>query len=304
MNKEIEVTPLWQNVVTFQLIKIPIHKPLDFMKKESNSTMTNQSKEFSEIQISLKTLRKLGKKKFRQQAGCYLLEGVSAVVDAVKMGAPVQLVVYDHRGKDKKSFNEALDNITGNNIPTRTVEPDDLKMMSGLDTTPSMIAVVSKPEDSRPDLPLPPGLVLALDRVNNPGNVGSLIRSAAYFGALEVWLGRETAELFNPKTLRAAMTAQLVIKVCPDVDLGAILPVAKESGSRIIAAVIEDGSEPEFLKEPHKSTILILGNEAHGLSSGLLQLADKRVAIPGIGRIDSLNVAMAGTVLLDRMLRQ
>jgi TrmH family RNA methyltransferase len=145
--------------------------------------------------------------------------------------------------------------------------------------------------------------VLALDRVADPGNVGTLLRAAAFYGVREVWLGTGSAEAHSPKVLRAAMAAHLHLRVCEQVNLAAELAGAKRSGARVLAAEME-GVERSAGSLPGRGAgqVLVLGSEAHGVDPALIELADERLAIARRGPIDSLNVAMAGTVLLDRLL--
>jgi len=247
-------------------------------------------------------LQKLTTKKYRQKFGLYLLEGSAAVRDAIEQGGEALGVLHDARALDRGQDRDALEQLRASRIPVQEVDATDLKRMSDLATPPPVIAVLRADDASEPTLPLNTPLVVALDRVADPGNVGTLLRAAAFYGVHEVWLGLGTAERYNPKVLRSAMSAHLHVRICPNVDLDTILPKAQAQGARVLAAVVE-GAEPPFaLMVDDAPSILLLGNEPHGIRPELVRIADRRIAIRRRGPVDSLNVAMAGTVLIDRLL--
>ncbi len=246
-------------------------------------------------------LRKLATKKHRREYGVYLLEGSSAIEDAVMAGAQIYGLLYDSRSLTKPVDKTLLEWFVAEDYSVRETGQDELQAVSGLATTPPLVAIARQEPAAKPTLPVTPGLVLALDNVNDPGNVGTLIRVASFYGLKEVWLGEGTAELYNPKTIRAAMASHLHVRVCQPVDLAARCKQATDAGATLLASVIDNAEAPTALDQ-NQAGVLILGSEAHGLSDTLLNLADKRVAIQRRGQVDSLNVAMAGAILIDRLL--
>ncbi len=247
-------------------------------------------------------LRKLSSKKYRKEFGVYLLEGSAAIEDALMQGAEAYGILHDARSLTRSSDQELLDWLQREKYPLRETGLDELQAVSGLSTAPPVLAIMKQAPAQSPLIPVPPGLALALDKVSDPGNVGTLIRVAAFYGIREVWLGEGTAELYNPKTIRAAMAAHLQVRICQPVDLYSACKKAREQGATILASIVENASAPPPLS-PDSPTILILGSEAHGMDEKLVSLADLRVAIERRGQVDSLNVAMAGAILVDRLLR-
>ena len=248
-------------------------------------------------------LLKLTSKKYRHRYGYYLLEGSAAVLDAASQIGSMFRVVISKRNELRDADRKVLEELKNRGILSIELEPAEYKRLSDLKTPPPIIAVMNIGEAKEPTLPAEPGLVLALDQVADPGNVGTLIRAAAFYGVKEVWLGEGSADLYNPKVLRAAMSSHLHLKICQPVDLGKTFEAAKKQGAKLYAAVVE-GETAQVMKELREPTILLLGNEPHGIRDEYIQMADHRVTIQRIGQVDSLNVAMAGTVLLDRYLSQ
>lgn len=247
-------------------------------------------------------LRKLANKKYRREYGLYLLDGSAAIADAFAAGADIVGVVHDARAHEREQDTRLLERLRAAGVGMDEVPMDLLAGMSDLKTPPPLVAVVRAEEAPEPELPVRDGLVLALDRVGDPGNVGTLLRAAAFFGVREVWLSRGSAELHNPKVLRAAMSAHLHLRVCEDVDLPNVAAEAKRAGAAVFATVVERAEEPEaVVTGEDQPAVLILGSEAQGVLPTLEALADHRLAIERRGPVDSLNVAMAGTVMLDRL---
>jgi len=211
-------------------------------------------------------------------------------------------LVFDPRSETRKQDKKIIKLFSGKSLQPIELQTADLKVMSGLSTPPPVIGIAYQHTDKEPSEITPGELVLALDRINDPGNVGSMLRTAAFYGIREVWLGEGTAELYNPKTIRAAMSSQFQLNICRQVNLEDALRIAKNNGTDIIASVLDDGELPSYIGE-NTGAVLLMGNEAHGLGENIIKLADRKVAIPRKNPVDSLNVAMAGAILVDRLLR-
>lgn len=252
--------------------------------------------------LSKANLAKLAMKKYRQRWGLYLLEGYSAVTDALAQGGEVLGVLTEESPQEHPAMQPLTDELRKRKLETLAVEPALLKRISGLVTPPPVIAVLKQRPPAEPDPGQPGWIVLALDRVQNPGNAGTLLRSAAFYGVRQVWLGVGTVERYNPKVLRSAMSADLHLEISVDVDLAAAFRQVRESGGRIYAAVM-DGEEEVGARPVDGPSVLLLGNEPGGVDPGLVESGDVRLAITRRGPIDSLNVAMAGAILLDRLVR-
>jgi len=144
-------------------------------------------------------------KKFREQERLYLIEGAAAMHDAIQANKLPVLVVHDDRALDRETDSDVLNIADEKGLPKRSVTEADLVKMSGLKTAPPIAGVFHMPEEEVPtSLPLG-AVVVAFDRVMDPGNLGSLIRSAVFFGVSELWLGEGCVDPYNPKVVRACM---------------------------------------------------------------------------------------------------
>ena len=146
-------------------------------------------------------------------------------------------------------------------------------------------------------------LALVVEAVQDPGNLGSMLRSAAAFGAGEAWLSKECAFAWSPKVLRAGQGAHFQLAIHEDADLAEVLRTLKGNGVRVLATVA-DGGTPIDRATLAPRVALAVGNEGAGLSDALRAMADEAVTIPMPGGSESLNVAAATAVALYEIARR
>jgi TrmH family RNA methyltransferase len=143
--------------------------------------------------------------------------------------------------------------------------------------------------------------VLILDEISDPGNMGSLLRSAAWYGIDSVLCSTNCVDIYNPKVIRSAMGAHFHISNLIHIDLIDTINMLKTDQYHIIGASLE-GVHYKKMKVDRQPWALILGNEAHGINRELYKMIDQKISIPQRGPIQSLNVAIAGSILLDRLI--
>jgi TrmH family RNA methyltransferase len=158
------------------------------------------------------------------------------------------------------------------------------------------VAVARSPLVALPELPSG-GTVVALVDVNDPGNAGTVIRSAEAAGAAAVVLLGESVDPLNPKVVRAAAGSLFRLPVATEPEPLVGLEAVRASGRRLVGAAARGGAPPdgETLRPP---VAIVLGSESHGLASDILDRLDAQVSIPMAGGVESLNLAMAATLLV------
>ncbi len=242
-----------------------------------------------------KELAMLGRSRRRAETGLYLIEGVRAVEAAVLAGAPiVELVVTEAALAQPRV--QALAARAG--APTFEAYPRHLAQISAVEAAQGVLAVAEI------RLLPPEGLaarraVVLLDGVQDPGNVGALLRTCAWFGVEAVAGGPSTADFFNPKVVRASMGGLWDLDVAQTPDLAATAAALSEAGFAVYGADLEGA--PSHTWAPAEPFALVLGSEAHGISEAVAARLTGRVAIPGSRArrsTESLNVATAGAMLL------
>jgi RNA methyltransferase, TrmH family len=239
-------------------------------------------------------------KKNRDRSGLFLVEGVHLVQEAIVSGVALEVLAYDA----DKGMPAELTALLGPGLECELVAMSSAVMAkcTGTDSPPPIFGVAAKPVVDDSALYRQGGLVVVLDGLRDPGNVGTLIRSADAVGADAVVLGRGSVDLYNPKTVRSTMGSLFHLPVMEG-DLAKLLPEAKRQGIRLVGTSLQ-AAKSCYECDWSGSTWLLLGNESQGLSQGSMALVDEAVLIPMRGKAESLNVAMAGTVLLFEAMRQ
>lgn len=235
--------------------------------------------------------------KRRREAGAFVLEGVRLVEEALAAGWPMQFVLYTQdlpaRGL------ELVAHLKRGGVPVEEVSPD---VMLAASDTPSPQGILLVVDDGELDLPDALDLVLILDAIRDPGNLGTLLRSAAAAGAGTVLLGPGCVDAFAPKVLRAAMGAHFRLPI-RELEWPAIASLVKDADLRVYLAEMAAGQtyDQADLTSP---VAFLIGGEADGPGQAARDLAYDGIYIPMPGETESLNAAIAGSVLLFEAARQ
>jgi TrmH family RNA methyltransferase len=251
---------------------------------------------------AVKLVRKLQQKKHRRDRGLLVCEGMDLLTAAVACGAVIRdvLVRSDLVGDLPASLVEKArtsgEQADGPHIGV--CDEQTMSYASSLGGAADVILTCVQPRSSLGELTLESGTTFYLDGVGDPGNVGTIIRSALAFGLSGVVCSPRTADAFGPKAMRAGMGSQFSLSVVTEVtpaDLRARLAVLKERGASVPEIWVAEprGGEDVAVAKAASGVIVVLGAERSG-PGGEWSVA-KRVTIPQ-GVVDSLNVAMAGTV--------
>lgn len=238
----------------------------------------------------IKFVSSLQQKKFREESGFFVVEGEKMVQELLQSGWAIESL-YATEDWLSKYGNHALA------LTPEEITGFELEKMSSLKTPNQVLAVVPIPSPPDSEKWRNTGLLLALDQVRDPGNLGTIIRLADWFGIPGLLCSKETVDLYNPKTVQATMGSLFRIEMLYD-DLSILLPKFKSLGFRLNAALL--GGDNLFLLNPPEKEIILLGNESNGISSELIRLCDRKISIPAHPLktgAESLNVSMAAAVL-------
>lgn len=180
------------------------------------------------------------------------------------------------------------------------LEPDAFTKLSDARTPQPALAVVETPSLEVDDRFTGDGMYLVLVDVADPGNVGTLIRTAEATGCAGVIVTSQTADVLSPKTVRASAGSMLRVPL-GEVERDGLLTTLERLGVRSLATAMNGASYLEIEVDPSKGLAIILGSEAHGLDTAIAAAADDIVSIPMHGKVESLNVATTGAVLAFAM---
>jgi len=242
------------------------------------------------------TIRNLQQRKGRRRRGQTLAEGVRLVEEVLAAGVSCDGVVAARGLADTPRGAALLEALAGHAIPIEEVGESEFRGLAATDTPQGVVAVIEVPTWSLADVAARPGApVLVLDAVQDPGNVGTLLRTAFALGAAGAVLLRGSADLANPKVIRAAMGASFRLPAAA-AEPAEFVAWCRQTGTSVWAAVAE-GTALARAAAPDRLA-LVVGNEGAGVSEELRALAVQQVAIPLARGAESLNVAVAAGILL------
>lgn len=244
----------------------------------------------------LKYVRSLQRRRTRHAERAFVVEGVRAVEDAVQAGAtPALVLIRDDRLASVPDWTETV----RSDADVRVVAAKLFDDVSDTETPQGILAVFPFPSVTPPSTRAP--LLVVVDRVRDPGNLGTLLRAALGAGVTRVLLTDETVDPFHPKVVRAGMGAHFRL-VIEQLSNDAREELRASCSLRALASV--DGQVPYDGLDWTQSAALILGSEAEGVTGDTASLASASVRIPLLGGLESLNVGVAGAVILFEAARQ
>lgn len=249
----------------------------------------------------LKQLRLLKQKRGRSSQGKFLIEGVHLCWEALRSGASLELLLYTQDAFAVSEIKEVISEAQKRGVSNLRVTTAVLKSLADTVTPQGVLAVAHRPVTS---IPLGRAKVLLLlDKVRDPGNVGTIIRTADATGADGVILARETADPYSPKVLRSTMGSIFHLPIQVDAEPHSLVADLKKRGFRIFIA--EPRAKRSYTQIKYSRRFLLaVGNEARGVRKSLRPLADELIRVPIRGRAESLNVSMATGIILYEALRQ
>jgi len=249
----------------------------------------------------IKYLRRLATRRFRDLEGKFLIEGIRFVEEALRSSFSVETLVYCEKamGNDRgRALLEA-------GIPVLEVEESLFKELADTVTPQGILAVVNWRRYELNDLQagVKPWLLVLVDGVADPGNLGTIVRSADAAGADGVILLRGTADIFNPKALRATMGSIFHIPVVYNSTFEEVKSYLDRHGIKLVAGMPRVG-KVIFESNLTESCALVVGSEPRGPGENVISAVFERVHIPMPGRAESLNAAISTAILLYEAVRQ
>ncbi|GBG96979.1 TrmH family RNA methyltransferase [Lactococcus termiticola] len=236
----------------------------------------------SKDNVKIKSARKLLTKKGRKQAGSYLIEGFHLLQEAIGWSAELEELFVSE---------EKIDQLPAGLSEYLIVSNEVLASLSDAETPQGLVAVVKQPQISFPRAQK----VLLLENVQDPGNVGTMIRTADAAGFSAVLCLKGTADIYSPKVVRSMQGSQFHLPVIDGLSLDEALPLLKDLTILTTTLSKDSISHREVQAD---NFALIMGNEGAGVSEAAIEVADQLVHIEMPGHAESLNVAVAAGILM------
>lgn len=247
----------------------------------------------------IKHLKKLKDKKYREEYGEFIVEGIKMIQEAIDEKAIIKDIIVCDDCKNQEYFSkEFLYEIAKYNCIYVTEKV--FLQITDVTNPQGILAVIDRKKiDS--DINYDSDLFLILDNIQDPGNMGTILRTADSINLKQIIVAKGTADIYNPKVVRSTMGAIFRVKVIEIEDLTKVVKEMKKRKIKVYATDLATNSS--IYDVDYKKSAIIIGNEANGVSKQLLDLADQKIKIPMIGKTESLNAAVATGIILYEAVR-
>lgn len=247
----------------------------------------------------IKGIRKLHHSKYRHKENLYLLEGTNLVSVAVALSYPLKVVLATTSWQQKHP--QLWSQLQSLAAKAETVSEEAMAWLATTVNPEGIVAVAPRFPGHHPPPNLQLGLVL--ERIQDPGNMGTIIRTSVAMGVDFLWLSRDCVDLDHPKVMRASAGEWFKIKWSVVDSLAEVISQYRHQGYQIVATE-PTGNISLWHMDFSSPTLILVGNESQGLSFSLKTMATHRVKIPLLNQVESLNVAVATSLVLAEYQRQ
>ena len=249
---------------------------------------------------SIKHIKKLKDKKERDLSGEYLIEGIKLIKEAIQEKAKInEIIICDECERTEIIPQEIMYEIA--KYECIYVTKKIYNYITEVKTPQGILAIIEK-ESNEKNIDYNQDIIIALDGIQDPGNLGTILRTVDSIGLTQILVSKDTADCYNPKVVRSTMGAIFRVKVIECEDLEKTLKEIKKHKFSIITTSLQTQNSIYDIK--YKNSVIIIGNEANGVSENIQKLSDKKVKIPMLGKTESLNASVATGIILYEYVRQ
>lgn len=245
----------------------------------------------SKDNATIKEIKKLKEKKNREER--FIVEGIKMIEEAIQYNANIELVVYSEK------FN--ISNIELNGIKTIEVTESIFNTLTEVVSPQGILAVIRKNVDSK-KINYSNEFILALDGIQDPGNLGTIIRTVDATNLKQIIVSKDTVDTYSPKVIRSTMGAIFRVNVIEVESLPQELEKMKKEGFKIITTSLQ--TDKSIYDIDYKKSVVVIGNEANGVSKEVYEVANEKAKIPMPGKAESLNASVAAGVMMYEYVRQ
>lgn len=251
----------------------------------------------------IKHIKKLKDKKYRDQSNEYIIEGIKLIQEAIQEKAQIhQIVICEDCEKSGIISQELKYEIAKQECVY--VPQNIFKTISEVSTPQGILAIVEKNNIKNKDSEIDynQDIIVALDDIQDPGNLGTILRTVDSIGLNQILVSKETADSFNPKVVRSTMGAIFRVKVIECDNLTEKLKEARKHKYKVVVSSLQTNNSVYDID--YKKKLIVIGNEANGVKKEIQEMADEKIKIPMLGKTESLNASVATGIILYEYVRQ
>lgn len=255
---------------------------------------------------NIKLVASLKQKKYRDEKGLFIAEGIRLVEDAVNSNWQIEFCIYTERAIQNQRVQEIVEKLEEKKCRIYQVNKAIYEKITETKEPQGILLVLKKQAGCLADFAVEGKIpmLIVLDRLQDPGNVGTIVRTAEAASCTGVIMMKGTADLFSSKTVRATMGAMFRLPIVVDIEYMELLDFIKKQAIGLQVTALDPTAKQYFTVDFTKPTAMVFGNEGNGVSTELLQQADHKVYIPMSDNSESLNVAAATAVIIYESVRQ
>lgn len=248
----------------------------------------------------VKHIKKLSDKKYRDQNNCYIIEGIKLVEEAIQEEAQIdKIIICEECTKTSEISKSLMYEIAKHDCIYVTEKI--FKMLTQVMNPQGIMAVIKKNKE-RPQVKFDEDIIVALDDIQDPGNLGTILRTVDSIGLKQLIVSKGTADVYNPKVVRSSMGAIFRVEVIEVENLKETIEMMKRNNYELVVTSLQ--TESSIYDVDYNKKIIVIGNEANGVSAEIQDMADKKIKIPMLGKTESLNASVATAIILYEYIRQ
>ncbi len=248
----------------------------------------------------IKHIKKLKDKKERDLSNEYIIEGIKLIQEAIQENAKIkQIIICDDCEKTESIPKDLMYEIAKQECiyVTNKVFDSITEVMN-----PQGILAIIEKQSKEMQIDDKQDIILALDDIQDPGNLGTILRTADSIGLTQILVSKGTADSYNPKVVRSTMGAIFRVKIIECEDLVKTLKEIKKHKFEIVVSSLQ--TDNSIYDINYHKKVIVIGNEANGVKKEIQDLADKKIKIPMLGKTESLNASVATGIILYEYVRQ
>ena len=248
----------------------------------------------------VKHVKKLKEKKYREEYNEFIVEGIKMIQEAINEKAKIKQVIVCEDCKNSGGIpKDLLYEIA--KYDCVYVSEKVFTQMTDVSNPQGVMAIIDKSGTGEAEIDFKADLFLVLDNIQDPGNMGTILRTADSINLKQILVSKGTSDVYNPKVVRSTMGAIFRVKVIECETLEKTIKELKKHKINVYATDLK--TDKSIYDVNYKKSAIVIGNEANGVSNEVLEAADLRIKIPMLGKTESLNAAVATSIILYEAVR-
>lgn len=248
---------------------------------------------------TIKHIRKLKEKKYRDEFNEYIVEGVKLINEAIEEKCDIKtIIVCDNCNKEAINTNSMYEIAKHNCL---YVDEKVFNTITEVKNPQGILAVIGKEKENK-EIDYKQDVIIVLDDIQDPGNLGTILRTIDSAGLNQVVLSKKSGDVYNSKVIRSTMGAIFRVNVIESDNLVETIKTIKKHKYEVVSTSLDTNQSIYDLE--YRKTAIIIGNEANGVSKEVQEISDKKVKIPMLGKTESLNASVATGIVLYEYVRQ